>query len=77
MAVSYNKLWKLMIDKGWKRKDLESYAQVSHNVMSRLGKNQYVTMESMEKICTALNCDIGDVMEFITDISSTNKHKDY
>lgn len=67
MAVSYNKLWKLMIDKGWKRKDLESYAQVSHNVMTRLGKNQYVTMESMEKICSALKCDIGDVMEFISE----------
>ena len=65
MAVSYNKLWKLMIDKGWKRKDLEAYAQVSHNVMTRLGKNQYVTMESMEKICSALKCDIGDIMEFI------------
>jgi len=67
MAVSYNKLWKLLIDKGWKRKDLESYAQVSHNVMSRLGKNHYVTMESMEKICAALKCDIGDVMEFISE----------
>ena len=70
MAVSYNKLWKLMIDKGWKRKDLELYAQVSHNVMTRLGKNQYVTMESMEKICSALKCDIGDVMGFVSDESS-------
>ena len=65
MAVCYNKLWKLLIDKGWKRKDLEANAQVSHNVMSRLGKGQYVTMDSMEKICEALKCDIGDVMEFV------------
>ena len=64
MAVCYNKLWKLLIDKGWKRKDLEANAQVSHNVMTRLGKGQYVTMESMEKICAALDCGIGDVMEF-------------
>ncbi len=67
MNVSYNKLWKLMIDKGWKRKDLEANAQISHNVMTRLGKGQYVTMESMEKICAVLNCDIGDVMEFISE----------
>ena len=65
MAVSYKKLWKQLIDRGWKRKDLEAHAQVSHNVMSRLGKGQYVTMDSMEKICDALKCDIGDVMEFV------------
>ena len=67
MAVGYNKLWKLLIDKGWKRKDLEANAQVSHNVMTRLGKGQYVTMESMERICAALGCGIGDVMEFVSD----------
>ena len=67
MAVCYNKLWKLLIDKGWKRKDLEANAQVSHNVMTRLGKGQYVTMESMERICAALDCGIGDVMEFVSD----------
>ena len=67
MPVCYNKLWKLLIDKGWKRKDLEANAQVSHNVMSRLGKGQYVTMESMDKICSVLKCGIGDVMEFTSD----------
>ena len=67
MAVCYNKLWKLLIDKGWKRKDLEANAQVSHNVMTRLGKGQYVTMESMERICAALSCGIEDVMEFVSD----------
>ena len=65
MAVSYNKLWKILIDKGWKRKDLEARARVSHNVMTRLGKGQYVTMESMEKICAVLDCNIGDIMEFV------------
>ena len=72
MAVSYNKLWKLLIDKGWKRKDLEAYAGVSHNVMTRLGKSQYIKMESLEKICIALQCNIEDVMEFIPD-SEGNK----
>ncbi len=76
MAVSYNKLWKRLIDKGWKRKDLEAHALVSHNVMTRLGKGQYVTMESMEKICSVLNCDIGDVMEFIPNSLEEYKKQD-
>lgn len=65
MSISYNKMWKLLIDHNMKRKDLKEKAEVSQNVMARLSKNQAVTMETMEKICLALQCDIGDVMEFI------------
>ena len=65
MAISYNKLWKLLIDKDMKRKELKELVGVSQNVMSKLSKNQAVSMESMEKLCEALQCDIGDVMEFI------------
>ena len=64
MSISYNKMWKLLIDKNMKRKDLKEKAEVSQNVMARLSKNQAVTMETMEKICSVLQCDIGDVMEF-------------
>ena len=64
MSISYNKLWKLLIDKNLKRKDLRERAAVSQNVMARLSKNKAVNMETMEKICLALNCDIGEVMEF-------------
>lgn len=60
-------MWKLLIDKNMKRKDLKEKAEVSQNVMARLSKNQAVTMETMEKICSVLQCDIGDVMEFIPD----------
>ena len=67
MSISYNKMWKLLIDKNMKRKDLKEKAEVSQNVMARLSKNQAVTMETMEKICSVLHCDIGDVMEFIPD----------
>ena len=67
MSISYNKMWKLLIDKNMKRKDLTEKAEVSQNVMARLSKNQAVTMETMEKICSVLQCDIGDVMEFIPD----------
>lgn len=65
MSISYNKMWKLMIDKNMKRKDLREKAAVSQNVMARLSKNQAISMETMEKICGVLGCDIGDVMEFL------------
>ena len=72
MAISYNKMWKLLIDKGMKRKDLKEQASVSQNVMARLGKNQAVNMETLEKIWDVLNCDIGDVMEFVRDVRPEN-----
>jgi DNA (cytosine-5)-methyltransferase 1 len=65
MNISYNKMWKLLIDKNMKRKDLKEQAEVSQNVMARLSKNQAVNMDTMGKICKVLQCDIGDVMEFI------------
>ena len=65
MNISYNKMWKLLIDKNMKRKDLKEQAEVSQNVMARLSKNQAVNMDTMGKICKVLKCDIGDVMEFI------------
>ena len=65
MNISYNKMWKLLIDKNMKRKDLKEQAEVSQNVMARLSKNQAVNMDTMAKICKVLQCDIGDVMEFI------------
>ena len=65
MAISYNKLWKLLIDKNMKRKDLKEQAEVSQNIMARLSKNQPVTMDTLEKICDVLDCNIGDVVEFI------------
>lgn len=64
MAISYNKLWKLLIDKEMKRVELRDAAQISANVLARLGHNEPVSMESLEKICRVLNCDIGDIMEF-------------
>ena len=67
MIISYNKMWKLLIDKNMKRKDLKEKAEVRQNVMARLSKNQAVTMDTMGKICKVLQCDIGDVMEFISE----------
>ena len=65
MAVSYKKLWKILIDRDMKKKDLCSAAGISHASMAKLGKNENVTTDVLVKICTALQCDIGDIMEVI------------
>ncbi len=65
MAVSYNNLWKLLIDKKLKRTDLKELCGISSNVLAKLGKNEPISMESLEKICVKLNCNVEDVMSFI------------
>lgn len=60
--VDYRKLWKLMIDKDIRKKtDLITMAGISTNILAKLNKGDYISMESMQKICKALNCDIGDI----------------
>ena len=63
MAVSYKKLWKLLIDRDMKKKDLCEAADISHASVAKLGKNENVTTDVLVKICTALKCDISDIME--------------
>ena len=65
MAVSYNNLWKLLIDKGMNKTELKEASGISFNVMARMGKNEAVSLESLEKICEALNCNIGDIIDYI------------
>ena len=65
MTISYDKLWKLLIDKKMNRTDLKNAAGVSFNVLATMSRNEFVSLESLCKICSALTCDIGDVMEFI------------
>lgn len=65
MAVSYNKLWKMLIDKGMKRTELRDAVDMSTNTLAKLGKNDYISLEILDRICTYLQCDIGDVMEFV------------
>ena len=62
MDVDYRKLWKLLIDKGIKNKtDLIKMAGISTNILAKLGKGEYISMESMSKICKVLDCDVGDI----------------
>lgn len=72
MAVSYNKLWKKLIDKRMKKIEMQRLSGISGNVLSRLNKDEYVSMESIEKICVLLQCDIGDVMEIVVEERSAN-----
>ena len=65
MAVSYNKLWKLLIDKDMKKKDLQRAAGISAASITKLGKNENVNTEIIEKICVALQCDVSDIMEMV------------
>ncbi|MDD7245279.1 MAG: helix-turn-helix transcriptional regulator [Eubacteriales bacterium] len=63
MAISYKKLWKLLIDKDMKKEDLRIKAGISTNTMAKLGKNENVNTDILAKICSALDCDIADIME--------------
>lgn len=63
MAISYKKLWKLLIDKDMKKEDLRIKAGISTNTMAKLGKNENVNTDILVKICSALDCDIADIME--------------
>ena len=65
MPVSYDKLWKMLIDKKINRTELKDEAGISFNVLAKLGRNEFVSMDSLYKICVAMNCDIDDIMEFI------------
>ena len=65
MAVSYKKLWKLLIDRDMKKKDLAVIADISNYTVTKMSKGENVTVETLGKICVALNCSIDDIMEFI------------
>ena len=65
MAISYNKLWKLLIDKNLNKTKLRTEAGISSNAMAKLGKNESVQVEVLAKICSHLNCTIDDILEIL------------
>ncbi|MBQ3228371.1 MAG: helix-turn-helix transcriptional regulator [Clostridia bacterium] len=67
MATSYKKLWKLLIDRDMKKKDLASLAGISSFTISKMSAGNNVTVEVLGKICVALNCTLDDIVEFIPD----------
>ena len=67
MARSYNKLWKLMIDKKINKTQLRSSAKISSNAMAKLGNDESVPVETLEKICQVLHCSLDDIIEITPD----------
>lgn len=67
MGISYKKLFKLMIDRDIKKKDLRAMASIGNSTMAKLANNENVTMEVMVKICNALKCNLDDIVEIIPD----------
>lgn len=67
MKFTYKKLWKMLIDRNMMKKDLLRESKISTVSMAKMGKNQNVTTDVLLKVCTALNCDISDIMEIVED----------
>lgn len=65
MNVSYKKLWKHLIDQDMKKKDLIAAAGISQSSLSKMRRNQNVNIDILVKVCTALHCDIGDILEIV------------
>ncbi len=64
LKISYNKLWKKLIDLNLRKYHLRERAHISSNSMAKLGRNEYVSLDVLAKICDTINCDIGDICEF-------------
>lgn len=67
MMVSYKKLWKLLIDKDMKKKDLRIATGITTTALAKLGKNEHVSTEILARICKVLNCGIGDIVEVVNE----------
>ena len=67
MAVIYNKLWKILIDKNMTKSELTKAIGISSSTMAKMGKNENVSLEVIDKICALLECDINDILEYVSD----------
>ena len=72
MKVSYDRLWKLLIDKKMKKTDLITQAQISSNVVAKMGKEEPISMESIGKICALFHCSVDDILEIMSGESTEN-----
>ena len=75
MEVSYKKLWKLLIDRDMMKKDLQAKAGISWASVTKMSKNENVSMEILLKVCNALDCGIEDIVEFVPDEKSENSRE--
>lgn len=72
-TISYNRLWKMLIDKNMKRQDLKEISGISTASIAKLGKGDNITTAVLLKICNALDCDLTDIMELVEETSATKK----
>lgn len=75
MVLSYNKLWKLLIDKGMTKTEMRLKADISTTTLAKMGKNETVSMEVLLRICKVLKCDISDIMELTKEESEEDGDK--
>ena len=75
MAISYNKLWKLLIDKRMTAADLRKQADIAPNTLTRMKKDQEVTMQVLERICDVLGTDFGEIVEYYPDSKKFNNER--
>lgn len=73
-TISYDKLWKLLIDKKWNRTKLKEESEISTASLAKLGKNANITTDVLVKICNALECDFSDIMEMVEVVETTDKN---
>ena len=76
MAVTYKKLWKLLIDKDMKKKELAALAGINPTTISKMSRGDNVTVEVLGKICSVLDCKLDDIMEFVPDKPILNKNEE-
>lgn len=77
MTISYNRLWKLLVDKKMSKADLRKIAGIAPNTMTKLRRDQEVTLTVLGRICDVLNVNIGDIMEFLPEISPNDTSGKY
>ena len=77
MTVSYNRLWKLLVDRKMSKADLRKIAGIAPNTMTKLRRDQEVTLTVLGRICDVLNVNIGDIMEFLPEISQNDTSGNY
>lgn len=73
MPVNYNKLWKMLIDKEISKTELSHLAGITTNAMAKLGKNEDVRVNTLEKLCTTLDCKLDDIVEFVPEENKKGK----
>ena len=75
MSVTCEKLWKLLKEKGMKKIELQRKARISGNILARMGRDEYISMESVEKVCRILHCGVDDMLDFIDEDSAESEDK--